>query len=150
MRALLDVNVLIALFDAEHLHHRVTSSWFVEHGDEGWATCPLTQNGCIRILSQASYLNSTSARLIAEILADAIGTPHHEFWPDSLSLLTPGLLDWQKVLTGRHLTDLYLLALAISHQGRFVTLDRAIAIDAVPNASAKHLVILSHNERANP
>ncbi|MEO8247957.1 MAG: TA system VapC family ribonuclease toxin [Burkholderiales bacterium] len=149
MRALLDVNVLIALFDAEHIHHRAASQWFAEHGREGWATCPLTQNGCIRILSQAAYLNRTSARLIVEILADAIETPDHEFWPDSLSFLTPGLLDWRKVLTGRHLTDLYLLALATSHEGSFVTLDRGVATDAVPNVISRHLVILSTNER-NP
>lgn len=55
MRALLDVNVLIALFDAAHVHHRIARDWLHEHIAAGWASCPLTQNGCIRIMTQANY-----------------------------------------------------------------------------------------------
>jgi len=54
MVALLDVNVLVALLDADHMHHTAATHWLSEHLDAGWASCPLTQNGCIRILSQAA------------------------------------------------------------------------------------------------
>lgn len=55
MRALLDVNVLIALLDAAHVHHRNARAWLEANIEQGWASCPLTQNGCIRILSQPAY-----------------------------------------------------------------------------------------------
>ena len=145
MRALLDVNVLIALLDAGHVHHQRATQWLQREIANGWATCPLTQNGCIRILSQPSYLNNAPVRLVAQILGDAVASPRHEFWPDSLSLLAPDILNWERLLTGRHLTDLYLLALAVHHRGCLVTLDRRIPIDTVPGAMPEHLVILSND-----
>ena len=48
MRALLDVNVLIALLDAGHVHHTRASQWLISEIGHGWASCPLTQNGCVR------------------------------------------------------------------------------------------------------
>lgn len=142
MTALLDVNVLIALLDAGHLHHGAASSWLSDHLDEGWASCPLTQNGCIRILSQNAYPNRAPAAEVAARLAEAAAHPAHSFWPDSASLLTPGLLDWSKLLSGRHITDAYLLALAVKHKGRFVTLDKGVPLAAVSGAKAKHLVVI--------
>jgi len=123
MRAMLDVSVLIALLDSEHVHHESVTRWFVDNSALGWASCPLTQNGCIRILSQSAYLNSTPAAQVADILSEATSNPLHEFWPDSLSLLSPGALHWDRLLLGRHLTDVYLLALAVRNGGRLVTLD---------------------------
>lgn len=142
MRALLDVGVLIALFDSEHIHHVSVTQWFAEHARHGWASCPLTQNGCIRVLSQPAYANHAPAPLVAEILAEATGDPRHEFWPDSFSLLTAGTLRWDRLLTGRHLTDVYLLALAQRNAGRLVTLDQGIPISAVPDARAENLTVL--------
>ena len=60
MRALLDINVLIALFDEDHTHHVETTGWLEENIDHGWASCPLTQNGCIRIMSQPRYPNAST------------------------------------------------------------------------------------------
>ena len=57
MRALLDVNVLIALLDEDHVHHGRARAWLVDRHAAGWASCPLTQNGCIRIMSQPGYPN---------------------------------------------------------------------------------------------
>ena len=68
MRALLDVNVRIALLDAGHLHHRLATDWLAAHLDKGWASCPLTQNGCIRIFSQPAYPNTVPAAQVAERL----------------------------------------------------------------------------------
>lgn len=142
MVALLDVNVLIALLDAGHMHHEAATEWLGRHLDEGWASCPLTQNGCIRILSQPAYPNHAPAAEIATRLAEAAQHPAHHFWTDSVSLLTPGRIHWPRLLTGRHMTDAYLLALAVENQGRFVTLDQGVPLAAVQGAQARHLVVL--------
>lgn len=142
MVALLDVNVLIALLDGSHLHHAAATQWLADNLKAGWASCPLTQNGCIRILSQSAYPNCTPAAKVAAHLAEATQRPEHHFWPDSVSLLTPGLMDWHKLLTGRYITDAYLLALAVKNHGRFVTLDRGIPLQAVKNARDGHLVVI--------
>ena len=142
MAALLDVNVLIALFDAGHIHHRAATAWLERHLDAGWASCPLTQNGCIRILSQQAYPNRAPAAEVAARLAEATRHPAHRFWPDSTSLLTPGLLDWKNLLSGRHITDAYLLALAVKNKGTFATLDPGVPLAAVNGAQAKHWTLI--------
>ncbi len=142
MAALLDVNVLIALLDAGHLHHDTATRWLGEHLDQGWASCPLTQNGCIRILSQTTYPNRAPAAEVAARLGEATRHPAHHFWPDAVSLLSQGLMDWSKLLSGRHITDAYLLALAVENRGTFVTLDQGVPLAAVPGAQAGHLVVL--------
>jgi toxin-antitoxin system PIN domain toxin len=140
MRALLDVNVLIALLDAAHVHHTAARTWLETHIENGWASCPITQNGCIRILSQANYPGSQVAAIIAARLAEAANTSWHEFWADDLSLLNQGTLDWRYILGSRQLTDSYLLALAVHRGGRLVTFDRSIPLLAVPGAEDRHLV----------
>jgi len=142
MRALLDVNVLIALLDAAHVHHKAARTWLETHIESGWASCPITQNGCIRILSQPNYPGSQAAATIAVRLAEAANTSWHEFWPDDLSLLDKNALDWRYILGSRQLSDSYLLALAAHRGGRLVTFDRAIPLVAVPGAEARHLVQL--------
>lgn len=143
MRALLDVNVLIALLDGSHIHHALASDWLAGTLRNGWASCPVTQNGCIRILSQPGYPNSVPAAQVAERLTEATQHSSHAFWPDSISLLHPGRMKWEQVLSSRHVTDAYLLALAVEQGGRLVTLDRGIPLGAVGGASSKHLVMLS-------
>ena len=143
MRALLDVNVLVALLDASHLHHRAATNWLAAHARFGWASCPLTQSGCLRILSLPSYPNPQPAASVALRLGQAVADPSHAFWPDAFSLLEAGRLQWDRVLTSRQITDTYLLALATANGGRLVTFDRGIAIDAVRGASKKNLLTLA-------
>lgn len=143
MRALLDVNVLIALLDAGHVHHGLAMSWLESEIRHGWASCPLTQNGCIRIMSQPKYPGSLAAAQVADRLAEAANSPDHEFWSADVNMLGEGVFDWTRVLGHRQVTDVYLLALAVHHGGRFVTLDRRIALDAVKGARAKHWVALA-------
>ena len=143
MRALLDVSVLVALLDGGHLHHRVAMDWLAAHARAGWASCPLTQNGCLRILSLPTYPNPQPPARVAERLAAATADRSHAFWPDSLSLLEPERLHWERVLSTRHITDVYLLALAVEHRGCLVTFDRSVAVAAVPGALKKHLVVLN-------
>lgn len=142
MRALLDVNVLIALLDSAHVHHAEARSWLGQNIASGWASCPLTQNGCIRIMSQPGYPNARPPAEIAERLRLAVQTSAHEFWPDSESLLDAALFDWQHLFNPRQLTDAYLLALAAQRQGRFVTFDHAVPLQAVRTAAAAHLLLI--------
>lgn len=142
MPALLDVNVLIALLDAAHLHHRRAMAWLHDHIDQGWASCPITQNGCVRIMSQSGYPNRRPVADIARRLHAATDTPMHTFWADNLSLLDSTHIDCQQLLLPRQITDAYLLALAAKYGGAFVTFDRAIALPAVPQASAENLIVL--------
>jgi hypothetical protein len=94
MRALLDVNVLIALLDAAHIGHARAARWLRSEIGAGWASCPLTQNGCIRIMSQPAYPRALPAAAVAQRLGDAARDASHAFWPDDLSLLDDGVLDW--------------------------------------------------------
>jgi len=55
MRALLDINVLLALLDADHIDHQRAQEWISGEIQHGWASCALTQNGFVRILSQLRY-----------------------------------------------------------------------------------------------
>jgi hypothetical protein len=142
MRALLDVNVLVALLDAAHIHHHEATTWLARNLRHGWASCPMTQNGCLRILSLPSYLNRQPPREVATRLAQAARDPAHEFWPDSLSLLDDARVSWDHVLGTRQITDVYLLALAASRNGRLVTFDRSISLQAVSGATRKHLYVL--------
>ena len=104
--------------------------------------CPLTQNGCIRIFSHTAYPNAVPALQIAERLAQATAQEAHVFWPESI-YWKPQRLAWDRLLSSRQVTDAYLLALAVEHGGRFVTLDQHLPVAAVHNAEAKHWVVLS-------
>jgi hypothetical protein len=142
MRALLDVNLLIALLDSDHTSHRSAVEWFSEHGPHGWASCPITQNGCVRIMSHPGYPNAFSVVEIVERLHAATAHGAHEFWPDSQSLLDQQLVDPSRVHGPRQLTDVYLLALAVTNGGRLVSFDATIATGAVRGAKRQHLVML--------
>jgi len=142
MRSLLDVNVLIALLDADHSLHGPAMKWFEANARQGWASCPITQNGCLRIMSHPAYPNAPPVRTILDRLAAATATGLHEFWADDVSLLDDRLLDHSRILGSRQITDLYLLALAVKHGGRLVTFDTSIARQAVRGATPRHLVQL--------
>jgi toxin-antitoxin system PIN domain toxin len=142
MRALLDVNVLIALLDPDHSLHARATDWFASNARGGWASCPITQNGCARIISHAGYPNALPVTAVLERLAEASASGLHEFWPDDVSLLDRQVVDSARIHGPRQLTDLYLLALAVRHGGRFVTFDHSVAIDAIRGAKAKDIVTL--------
>jgi toxin-antitoxin system PIN domain toxin len=142
MRALLDINVLIALLDADHASHDVATQWYATHVGAGWASCPITQNGCVRIMSHPRYASPLPASLVVARLAEACGGGAHEFWADEVSLLDPEVADRERIHGPRAITDLYLLALAVRRGGRLVTFDRGIAPGAVKGAEERHLLKL--------
>jgi uncharacterized protein len=142
MRALLDVNVLIALLDADHSLHTPATAWFARHARDGWASCPITQNGCVRIMSHPGYPNALPVRALVERLAEAANGPLHEFWADNVSLLHTKVADASRIHGPRQVTDIYLLALAVRHSGRFVTFDQSVPLEAVRGATRQHLLAL--------
>lgn len=93
MRALFDVNVLIALLDAAHQLHAQAWTWFDANTEHGWASCPITQNGYVRIVSQPNYPNSTTVYDAISRLGAATAATHHAFWPDQISLLDHSVVD---------------------------------------------------------
>ena len=140
---LLDVNVLVALFDPDHAHHDSAHEWFGRRGADGWATCPITENGLVRILSNPAYSR-------AEHRADDIGrrlelfrtSGHHVFWPDDVSISDPRLFHMARLMGHRQLTDAYLLGLAMRHGGRLATFDRSIPVAVVKGAGDAHLSVI--------
>jgi toxin-antitoxin system PIN domain toxin len=142
MRALLDVNILIALIDPDHVSHTVAKRWWLDHREAGWASCPLTQNGCVRIISQPGYPNAQPITTVIEMLGTLCADPCHEFWPDDASLLDSRRFNHAHVHGHRQLTDLYLLGLAVGQGGRLVTFDKKIPLSAVYGAKRQHLLVL--------
>jgi hypothetical protein len=108
----------------------------------GWASCPITQNGCIRIMSQAAYPGARPVAQIIERLRGALSHSAHLFWPDDTSIVDPQIVDGTRVHSARQITDTYLLALALKHGGRLVTFDSGIALSAAKGAATRHLVTL--------
>jgi toxin-antitoxin system PIN domain toxin len=141
-RALLDVNVLIALLDADHIHHRRASQWLAEHIAAGWASCAITQNGCVRIMSQPGYPNPLPTAQVAARLAEAASTRHHLFVPSNASLLDAELFDTAQLLGHRQVTDAWLLGLAVAHGLRLVSFDAGLPLRAVRGATASHIVAI--------
>jgi uncharacterized protein len=139
--ALLDVNVIVALFDPNHIHHDPAHHWFAEHRASGWATCALTENGVIRVLSNPTYSSvAERPQEVARRLAAFMASGSHVFWPDDVSVCDARLFD----LTSGHrqLTDVYLLGLATAHTGSLVTFDRSVPLKAVRNARPQNLTII--------
>jgi uncharacterized protein len=141
-RALLDINLLIALLDLDHSHHREARSWLEREAKHGWASCPITQNGCVRVMSQPTYPNPLPAGLIVSRLRTATKTSHHEFWPDDVSILDELCIRADRVHGPKQITDIYLLALAVQHEGRLVTFDSTVPASAVLNVRKHHLVVI--------
>lgn len=142
MLALLDVNVLIALLDENHTQNTAASAWFEDNVESRWASCPLTQNGCVRIIAQPGYPNAIGLTDALSRLQRAVSTPYHQFIPDDISLLDDAVVDRKHLLGHRQLTDVYLLALANAHDARLVTLDKSVPLSAVRGAAVDSLFVI--------
>ncbi len=125
-RALLDVNVLVALSWPEHTSHEAAQRWFARNAHQGWATCPITQSGFVRVVSNPAFSrNAITPQQALALLERNLAHPDHRFWPDDLSLLD-ALRQQQGIVGHRQVTDAYLLALASHHRGTLATFDRAV------------------------
>jgi toxin-antitoxin system PIN domain toxin len=141
-RYLLDVNVLIALIDPAHVQHELAHTWFATRGSAAWATCPLTENGVLRIVGHHRYPGSPGTPAdVATLLRALHALPGHQCWPDQISLMDKQFVQSDRLLTSAQVTDSYLLALAVSKQGQLATFDRRLVVDAViGGAAALHLI----------
>jgi hypothetical protein len=141
---LLDVNVLVALFDPGHLHHDAAHVWFAAVRASGWATCPITENGLARVISNPAYPGRRTA------VADAVArlarftrSGHHTRWPDDVSILDVARFDASRLEGHREITDAYLIALAVRRGGALATFDRSVRAAPVAGFSPEHLVVLA-------
>jgi toxin-antitoxin system PIN domain toxin len=133
-RYLIDVNVVIALIDPVHVHHGAAHAWFGRLKDSIWATCPLVENGAIRIVGHPRYTNSPgSPAAVMPSLRGLRNLPGHEFWADDLSSADGTWVDRERLLDSAQVTDTYLLALARSKNARLTTFDRKLVTNAVPD-----------------
>lgn len=119
------MNVVLAIIDPAHEHHTIASEWFSVEGRAAFATCPIVENGVLRIASSAAYPNRPGdVDVVRTVLQRFCSVPGHHFWADSISLLS--VLPTLSGLTPRQVTDSYLIALAVHQRGRLCTFDRGI------------------------
>lgn len=144
MIVLLDVNVLVALFDPDHVHHEPAHAWFQSSREDGWASCPITENGFLRVVSNPAYPGRrTSVADALERLRRFQASGAHRFWPDSITFCDAGVIDLVRLSGHAHLTDAYLLALAVANDGCLATFDRGISTRVVPGATPLNLVLIA-------
>ena len=136
-RYLLDVNVLIALVDPAHVQHDHVHAWFGDVGRRAFATCPITENGLLRIVGHPRYPNSPGPpSAVAGALSAIRRLPGHAFWPDDISPVGHEFVDPALLSSHGRVTDGYLLALARSNGGHLATLDRKLAAEVVAEGRA--------------
>jgi uncharacterized protein len=144
VNALLDVNILVALFDPTHVHHEAAHEWFARNWSAGWATCPLTENGFARVVSNPRYPGrATSVRDAIARLAEVRQSADHVFWQDSVSVCDGDTFQPSFIQGHRQLSDVYLLGLAVANGGRLATFDRNVPLKAVTGAGPQHLEIVA-------
>lgn len=136
--SLLDVDVLLALLDSDHVDHVRAQQWAEANLASGWASCTLTENGFVRTISTPRYPRAISTSAAIELLATA--TDLHTWWPSDVSLLDASVVDRSRLHGPGQVTDTCLLALAVHHGGRLVTFDRRISLGVVRGARQEHLV----------
>lgn len=140
--ALLDINLLIAMLDPTHVHHQLAHEWFADSRGRGWATCPITENGFVRILSLAMPDRPAIAPgILATHLQTMCSDPGHVFWPDRISLSDPAQFDLSAA-RHRQLIDIYLLGLAHLNGGTLATFDRTIPVNTVIGATRDTLEVI--------
>lgn len=113
-----------------------------QNGKHGWASCAITINGCARILSNPAYRGGLPLPQILERLQKATQAKAHQSLNQTASIADSTLFDFSKLLTGRQITDVYLLGLAVRNQCRLVTFDQRIDLSAVIGAKEKNLMTL--------
>jgi uncharacterized protein len=142
LRALFDVNLLVALLDEQHVHHTRAHQWWSAARESGWASCPLTENGFLRVISQPAYPNPVPVSAAHELLGRQRAETDHAFWPADVSILDTEIFARERLLGPKQLTDVYLLALAVKHGGCLATIDGGVSLEAVRGAEARHLAIV--------
>lgn len=140
--ALLDLNVLIALAWPSHIHHLQAHKWFATAQNSGWATCPITQSGFLRLSSNPKILpEAVPPKEALHLLEQITLLPKHLFWADSIALADAVIFKNSNIVGYRQITDAYLLSLAIHNKGCLVSFDKGVAT-LVPASYKANLIIL--------
>ena len=140
-----DVNILLALRNPVHPHYQIAKQWFDKEHSNSWATCPLTENGFMRVYSQTAYKGRTDAPTASFYLLDKLKQTYrssHTFWDDSVSFSDSALFLPSKIAGHNQITDIYLLGLCQQNGGTLVTLDQGITTNAILNPHSDLLKIL--------
>ena len=68
---------------AESRAHDPAVKWFARHRGKGCATCPLTQAGFVRIVSNPAFSrDAVTPRDAVHVLTVNVGAEDHSFWRD--------------------------------------------------------------------
>jgi toxin-antitoxin system PIN domain toxin len=142
--ALLDVNVLVALFNPDHIFHEAAHDWFSDHREHGWATCALTELGAVRVLANPKYWDHAERTVsLVERVRAFCASGHHTFWRDTISVRDETRFDLSYASGHRQLSDLYLLGLAVHNRGYLATFDTRIPLKAVTGATPQSVAIIA-------
>lgn len=140
---LLDTNLLIALLWRSHEHHGVALRWFRAHRAEGWATCPFTQAGFVRIVSNAAFSrDAVRPREAIQVLAANTAAPDHRFWPHDAPVDEATAFAGVRLLGHQQVTDAYLLGLAIRRGGALATLDERVTALCAPRSPERDALVI--------
>ena len=136
------MSFLVAFLDQEHVRHAEATRWLLTNDAAGWATCPLTENGCLRVMTNLRYTAHRNAAFVLGRLDATKRDGNHVFWPDDVSITDAATFDWRRFQGHQQITDIYLLALAVAHGGRLVTFDQRIQLGMAKGCRPEHLVTL--------
>lgn len=139
MKYLLDVNVLIALAEPEHVHHRAAMKWFNTPGLD-WGLCAFSEAGFLRVATNPKAGAHTVEESTA-VLANLTDHPGYRYWPITASWTALAAPFRERIFGHQQIADAYLLGLAVKEKGVLVTLDKAIPFLAGPKLS-KHILVL--------
>lgn len=141
---LFNVNVLIAIADPEHVFHHAIHRWLTETPDKTWASCSITENGMVRVLTQAAYRSGarSATEAVATLRQMKEATPwRHVFWAEELSMTDSQAIYAERIAGAKQVTDVYLAALALRNAGRLVTFDSRVPWQAVASGTARLIEI---------
>jgi toxin-antitoxin system PIN domain toxin len=136
-----DVNVLVALAWPNHVHHERARAWFEENHQRGWATCPVTESGFVRVSSNRKVV--PEARRPGEailLLREMTSLRGHVFWADDTSIARSRWVAAERLVGHGQVTDAHLVALCLERKGRLVTFDGGVA-DVLPEGVAAGSVL---------
>jgi toxin-antitoxin system PIN domain toxin len=139
LKFLLDVNVLFALAEPTHVHHRTVMRWFNTPSLD-WGLCAFSEAGFLRVATNPKS-GSYTVKDAAEVLKGLAAHPGYRYWPVTAGWLTLAAPFRERVFGHQQITDAFLLGLAVKEHGVLVTLDKAFKFLAGERYS-KHLLVL--------
>lgn len=140
---LLDVNVLIALMWPAHEAHKSVHQWFLENSGKGWATCPFTEAGFVRIVSNPAFSpDAVTPNEALGLLGANLKNKYHRFWKDEFGVADAVEPFRARLVGHRQVTNAYLLGLSVRKGGALATLDRNLGHLADPNLRKNAITVI--------